>query len=237
MTSILITEIAYAPDIETLRQALRIRNQDDLRALESLATEAQALARPKAAYRPAYIAEHGDDSITIDDVTFQSRVLRVNVGKARRVFLYLATCGVELDAWANSLDDMLQRYWAEEIKAQALRTATDALYTRIQKDYQPGQTTIMNPGSLADWPLGQQRPFFRLMHDAAAQLEITLSDSCLMTPNKSVSGIRFPTETGFESCQLCPMPDCPGRRATYDADLYARRYALAGDASGGHGTL
>ncbi len=237
MTSILITEIAYAPDIDSLRQALRIRNQEDLSALEYLAAQAQALARPKAAYRPAFVAQHTDDSIIIDDVTFKSRVLRVNVGKARRVFLYLATCGVELDAWANSLDDMLHHYWAEEIKIQALRAATDALYTRIQKDYQPGQTTIMNPGSLADWPLGQQRPFFQLMGDAATQLEITLSDSCLMTPNKSVSGIRFPTETGFESCQLCPMPDCPGRRAPYDADLYAHHYALAGDATGGRGAL
>jgi hypothetical protein len=233
MTSILITEIAYAPDMDSLSQALRIRNQDDVRALERLSAEAQALARPKAAYRPAYVAQQGEDNVTIDDVTLSSRVLRVNLGKARRVFLYLATCGTELDAWAHSLDDMLHRYWAEELKVQALRAATDALYVRIQKDYQPGQTTIMNPGSLADWPLSQQRPFFQLMSDAAAQIDITLSDSCLMTPNKSVSGIRFPTETGFESCQLCPMPDCPGRRAPYDAELYAHRFAPVGDERAG----
>jgi hypothetical protein len=55
---------------------------------------------------------------------------------------------------------------------------------------------------------------------------VRLTDSCLMMPTKSVSGIRFPTETSFESCQLCPRDDCPGRRAPYDSGLYDRRYRL-----------
>lgn len=63
------------------------------------------------------------------------------------------------------------------------------------------------------------------MAEAAEALSVTLSDSCLMTPNKSVTGIRFAVEGRFESCQLCPMPECPGRRAPYDADLYQQRYS------------
>jgi hypothetical protein len=41
----------------------------------------------------------------------------------------------------------------------------------------------------------------------------------LMIPVKSVSGIFFPTEIKFESCQLCPVARCTGRRAHYDPDL------------------
>jgi hypothetical protein len=82
----------------------------------------------------------------------------------------------------------------------------------------------MAPGSLTDWPLREQRPLFALLGDTEALVGVRLTDSCLMLPNKSVSGIRFPTEKHFESCQLCPRPDCPGRRAPYDADLYDRRY-------------
>lgn len=36
-----------------------------------------------------------------------------------------------------------------------------------------------------------------------------------MVPVKSVSGIFFPTEIKFESCQLCPREVCISRRAPY----------------------
>lgn len=231
MAVILLTQIPFIPDVEALRQTLRVRNQRDAEALERLCAEAAALAQPKAAYRPAIVARRSEREILIDDVTLTSRVLSANLQDVHRVFLYLATCGTELDEWAHGLEDMVHQFWGEEIKAQALRAATRALNARIEADYRPGKTTVMNPGSLADWPLSQQRPFFQLMADAAHSLGVTLSDSCLMTPNKSVSGIRFATESGFESCQLCPMPDCPGRRAPYDAELYARAYGAEGGAA------
>jgi len=47
-----------------------------------------------------------------------------------------------------------------------------------------------------------------------------------MVPVKSVSGILFPTEESFASCQLCPREVCPGRRAPYDPDLYDAKYRL-----------
>jgi hypothetical protein len=48
---------------------------------------------------------------------------------------------------------------------------------------------------------------------------VTLTDHCLMIPLKSASGIYFPTEIKFESCQLCPRATCVGRRAPYDPAL------------------
>jgi hypothetical protein len=39
-----------------------------------------------------------------------------------------------------------------------------------------------------------------------------------MLPNKTVSGLVFPTTTSFASCQLCP-------RAPYDAALFEQKYA------------
>ncbi len=46
-----------------------------------------------------------------------------------------------------------------------------------------------------------------------------------MLPTKSVSGILFPTEHDFASCQLCQRGDCPNRRARYDPELLEARYA------------
>ena len=225
MNTTLITDVTFDPDIESLAQQLRVRNAGDLIELGRLANEARQIARPKAAYRAAYLRELGEDRVRIEDTLFTSRVLAVNLKETHRVFLYMATCGTELNDWAHGLNDMVHQFWAEELKVRALRAAVQALNQHIDNTYAPGRTSVMNPGSLADWPLTQQRPFFQLMAEAAEVLGVTLSDSCLMTPNKSVTGLRFELEGRFESCQLCPMPECPGRRAPYDAELYAQRYS------------
>jgi hypothetical protein len=224
MNTVLLTDIPLEMDRDGLERQLRVKKPSDLVDLDRLIREAQRVARPKAAYRPLYLQQIGEDSVRIDEVTFSSRVLAVNLKDTHRVFLYMATCGVELNDWAHGLKDMVHQWWAEEIKVRALRAAVSALNGHIDQAYAPGKTSVMNPGSLADWPLTQQRPFFSLMDEAAGALRVTLSDSCLMTPNKSVTGIRFPLEGRFESCQLCPMPDCPGRRAPHEPDLFARRY-------------
>jgi hypothetical protein len=75
----------------------------------------------------------------------------------------------------------------------------------------------MNPGSGdADvWPIQQQRELFSLLGDVQGELGVSLTESCLMVPNKTVSGLIFPTEIDFESCQVCKRKDCPNRRAPY----------------------
>jgi hypothetical protein len=42
-----------------------------------------------------------------------------------------------------------------------------------------------------------------------------------MVPNKSVSGVRFPTEIDFRSCQVCQREDCPSRSAAFDPERLA----------------
>jgi hypothetical protein len=82
----------------------------------------------------------------------------------------------------------------------------------------------MNPGSLPDWPLQEQRQLFALLGDTRAAIGVELTDSCLMLPIKSLSGLRFPTGENFENCQLCPRERCPGRRTAYEPGLYERKY-------------
>jgi hypothetical protein len=192
--------------------------------LRGLVDQAQVLGRPKALYGVAYVDSKEDDLVVIEGVTFTSRVLRVNLEQAHRVFAYVVTCGTELEEWSQSIDDMLQNYWADAIKHSALHAARTALLDHLCETYRLGSTSTMNPGSLADWPIQQQRPLFALLGDVEGAIGVHLTDSLLMIPSKSVSGIRFPTEESFESCQLCPREQCPGRRAAYQPSLYEEKY-------------
>jgi hypothetical protein len=231
----ILDNIPFQPDLDALAKRVHMsRDSPHFEELVRLAQEAQAIARPKAMYKVGYVESKADRSVVIDGIAFTSRVLRVNLDKAYRVFAYLATCGMELYNWAGSVDDPLQGYWADAIQQMALRSAGQAITAHISQRYRPGQTATMAPGSLSDWPLTEQRPLFSLLGDTWGEIGVRLSDSLLMIPTKSVSGIRFPTEGSadgerpFESCQLCPRPECPGRRAPYDPHLYDRKYRQEG---------
>lgn len=221
----LLTDIPFSPAPDKLLRQVRMEPEAGFdAAVEAIAREAAALARPKALYRLAVPEPLDETEVRIDGVALRSRVLRVNLDKANRVFVYVATCGTELDEWAQGKTDPLEAYWADAVKQLALQAAIQALNQDIATRYRPGPTSAMAPGSLADWPLQQQRPLFQILGDVTRRIGVTLSASYLMIPNKSVSGMRFPREESFESCMLCPRLDCPNRRAPYDPELYERQY-------------
>jgi hypothetical protein len=225
VNAIPLNEIVFRPELASVLQKLRVKEGTrSAREVEDLLTEAQAVARPKALYRVAYVDQEAEDSVRIGGQTFKSRVLRVNLEPVHRVFPFVATCGTELDEWSSSIDGMLEGYWADAIKEMALRSAMHALGEHLQQRFRPGRMSRMNPGSLQDWPLREQRKLFALLGDPEDAIGVRLTESLIMVPLKSVSGIWFPTEVDFASCQLCPREGCPGRRAPYDQTLLDTKY-------------
>ncbi len=225
MDPVILKDLEFRPDLEGLKKKLRVRDGGGwTERFERLVHEAATIARPRALYGVAYIDSKSEGRVIIDGIRFDSRVLRVNLEKAQRVFPFLATCGTELHEWAAAQEDILQRYYADEIAEAALRQALGVLRAHLKERYRLGRTSIMSPGSLPDWPIQAQRPLFALFGDTERLLGVRLTDSLLMVPSKSVSGIRFPTEQTFASCQLCPREGCPSRQAPYDAGLYEKRY-------------
>lgn len=231
MEPIILNSLPAEIDRQSLFDSLRLKPGRPVPPeLDRLSAEAQRLGRPKAVYLLAGILSKTNNGVLVEggpdgEVAFESHILRLNLEPAHRLFPYLVTAGVELDDWARSDPDPLIRFYADQIQEQALHSAVHALADHVAAAYQIGPLSRMNPGSLADWPLTQQRPLFSLFGEAAAAIGVQLQPSLLMTPTKTVSGILFESETSFASCQLCPRPNCPNRRAPYDPDLYERRYA------------
>ena len=80
----------------------------------------------------------------------------------------------------------------------------------------------MSPGAgdADTWAIEQQRDLFSLFGNVFELIGVELTDSFLMIPNKSVSGILFPTEIDFRSCQVCHRKNCPSRSAPFDRRLW-----------------
>ena len=227
MDTLILDTIPFEPDYDELAQKLRVRpGRSSEKELIQLLDEAREIARPKAMYRIGYIDHKTDDSVTIDGVTLTSRVLRVNLEATQRCFLHIATCGRELHEWQHAMSDMLAQFYADTINSAALNAARTALETHLVENYSLGHTATMHPGSLEDWPLQAQIPLFKLLGDTNQAIGVELMESLLMNPGQTVSGICFETESNFASCQLCPKENCPNRKAPYDAELFAKKFAM-----------
>jgi len=211
---------------EVLRRAhLTEADADITQDVRELVDQARQVARPKAVYEVCYIENKRPDSVELAGTTFTSRVLRANLDQVERIFAYVATCGTELTEISAPAGDMLLDYCLDIIKEMALRAAMGHLSERLKAKYVLGQTSSMNPGSLEDWPITEQSKLFQLLGSVEELAGVRLTDSYLMIPSKSVSGIIFPTEVNFESCQLCQRPNCPSRRTGFDPDL-AQHYGI-----------
>jgi hypothetical protein len=222
---IILDAIPFSSDFESLVKEVRVKKGTRyFDELASLWKEAQAIAEPKALYKPGFIESGEEDQVIVDGTPLKSRVLKINLENSHRVFPFVATCGLELDDWSKSLKDMLHSFFAETIKQMALTAAIQNLDAHVKDHFSTGKISIMTPGSLEDWPITEQQPLFEILGDVEDAIGVQLKDSLMMSPVQSVSGIIFPTEVTFESCQLCPREKCPGRRAPYDPDLYDKKY-------------
>ena len=130
---------------------------------------------------------------------------------------YIATCGAEVEAWADGLTDPLERYWADKLKLALLGAVMGELKETLRAVYFTGETYMaaLNPGSLPQWPISEQTKLFAMLGDGAEKIGVTLKPSYLMVPTKSCSGIYFAHSGHYENCMLCPRIDCPNRRAPF----------------------
>jgi len=221
-----IETLAHIPvELDTptlLRRAGVDPNGEDAAEFTALVQETLRVARPKALYRESFVDGRSDEGVIIDGVPFTSRTLRTNLAEVQRVFPFVATCGRELDQIPREADDFLKQFWLDVIKGAVLGLARDFLTEHLTRRYALGKTATMGPGSgdATVWPIEQQAPLFRLLGDVRERIGVELTDTHLMIPNKTVSGVRFPTEIDFRTCQLCHREVCPSRAAPFAAELW-----------------
>ena len=200
-------------------------SQDGIYLAKVIGTIQQRI-RPKAIYQTSYIEEKDENGVQIAGQYFTSKVLRVNLSSVDRVFPFVATCGTEVEELTRQYTDLLHQYVLDLLKEQVLRKAVMHLHNTIRTRHASGKISTMNPGSLKDWPLREQRLLFALFGDVKSAIGVELTNSFLMSPVKSVSGVIFPAELSFENCQLCPREECPNRRAPYNKMLAEEKYHL-----------
>lgn len=218
-----ITDIPFELDMEDLLEKIHVETgSSDAREFEALVQKVRKRGKPKVVYKESFIRSKDEKTVTIDNVTFTSRTLRKNLEKMERVFPYVATCGREVDEIRFPEGELLKVFWLDTIKETLLDFASQYLDGHLIHKYMLAKISSMSPGSgdTIIWPIEQQKELFSLFGNVEDLIGVRLTDSCLMIPIKSVSGIRFPTEIDFRSCQVCHREKCPSRSAPFDKGLW-----------------
>lgn len=156
------------------------------------------------------------------DLTFSgttSEKLRRHLEGCGHIILFGATVGIGLDrlitrygrtAPAKAL--LLQAIGAERIEALC-----DAFSQKIRQDSAAEglhTTSRFSPG-YGDLPLELQREIFRTLN-CAGRIGLTLNDSLIMSPSKSVTaiiGVGNPCRNAATGCSGCTKTDCIHRRS------------------------
>jgi uncharacterized protein YfkK (UPF0435 family) len=218
-----IRDIPFNLNSDYLSEMVHIESGTNLsKEFEELVSAVQEIGKPKALYEVCFIDNKDTDSVTIGDVTFTSLALRKNLDSVNRVFPYIATCGTEVDEIAIENDDLEKKVWLYYIKLNLLQTNIQYLIEQIKQRYKVSDLSTMNPGSgdASVWPVEQLKDLFSLFSDVESLTGVRLTESLVMVPDMSVTGILFTSKTSFQSCQLCHRAKCPIRRAPFSKELW-----------------
>ena len=221
-----LESIPVHQDLEEIKKRLHTEQCGDWPRVKTLIEAAQPLIKPRATYKAIYIESKLEDAVVIDQIRLTSRVLRKQLDKVNRVFPYVISIGKQLEEKTRDCKDILDQYYLDTVGNVALSTARKYLECKLMSKYALNGLSSMSPGSLPDWPIEEQKPLFSILGDVEDAIGVTMTEKFLMVPTKSISGIYFPTDLPFYTCQLCSRKDCDSRKARFDKIL-AREYNIS----------
>lgn len=148
--------------------------------------------------------------------TFETgRVIAAQLRKSERYVAFVATVGTGYFNWMEQVEkrqDMVQTYVSDCIGSQIVESVADYMELQLQSVLDVDnlkRTNRFSPG-YCGWLVKEQPELFSLFPEERP-CGIELTDSCLMLPVKSVSGIigvgenvRYMPYT----CHLCDMKMC-----------------------------
>lgn len=217
---VVVLEVPFKFNIENILKGMKIhgdakRFEVPLRELIEAVTP---VARPKALIKIVCVDHKTPETLQIDGVEFDSKLVRVSLDAVETAFVCMTTVGAEVEAMEQP-KDVMKRYCLDALKNYLLFEATAYLKKFLQDNYKTGTLTNLNPGETASFPIAQQRKIFQIIGDVEGYIGVRLSENCALIPTKSHSGVYFSTAVEFISCRLCTNKRCQGRRAAYEPEL------------------
>jgi len=189
--------------------------------LDECLEDVKSLSSPKMALARKKIARSGPGFIEIEGgITLSSESLATYIKGASHLYFFLVTIGGAIEDKATSWmskSDHLRGYFLDRIGSLAVESLAENMEARLRKDCESkGQSISMrfSPG-YCNWPIEEQFKLKKILDFAKA--DVSLTESCMMIPRKSISAVVGMGPKGVFSktksqCVICDKKDCDYRR-------------------------
>lgn len=189
------------------------------RFIARLKQEALAICRPRFGYRLVSGGQSDRQTLTAGGRRFTPGAIIVNCLKKSDFYaILLASAGTELQAWIDRKragKDQMEAFVADAIGSLIVEAVVARGLSLLEKEMASWNFRISNsysPG-YCGWNVAEQSLLFSLLPPSFCG--ITLCDSCLMLPIKSVSALVGIGEDMVKrpyGCAICRKKDCYKRK-------------------------
>ncbi len=190
--------------------------------VSQLLKESESVCNLKAEYRIFENISFNESarSVEVSNVSFDiGRIIYSQIKRSGSAALFICTAGPEIGIRSRNAmkeGDLLEGYIYDVIGSEAVEAATDLMQIGMEADLAltgKGITNRFSPG-YCGWNVAEQHKLFSLMPDNFCGIRLT--ESALMDPVKSVSGIIGIGENVKKlpyTCSLCDLKDCIYRKS------------------------
>jgi hypothetical protein len=185
--------------------------------IEEILEESKEISKIKAQYN-IFSGVHFDNetkSVEINNISFTiKKIVYSKIKKSDSVAIFLCTAGEEIGIRSRKAmqeRDLLRGYIYDVVGSEIVDSAADLMQNELKMALVSSGKKITNrysPG-YCGWDVAEQHKLFQLIPNNFCG--ISLSESALMDPVKSVSGIIGIGENvkmNHYTCSLCDLKDC-----------------------------
>lgn len=155
------------------------------------------------------------EAVDLSFTTTYSKDLRKNLQNCRSIILFAATVGTQLDRLITKYTRISpsKALMLQAIGTERIESLCDEFCRYIEKEY--GYTVPRFSAGYGDLPLDIQKEIFSAL-DPTRKIGVTLNQSMLMSPSKSVTAIVGITDCENKikehNCKSCSKTNCSFRR-------------------------
>lgn len=176
--------------------------------------ECRRVIYPRACYMSLPVSI---DDIHIDFTVFDvySKALADNLAGSEKCVLMGATIGIGIDRIISKYSSLspVKAWICQSIGAEYIENYCDILCTDFENRFNCYTKMRFSPG-YGDLTLSEQTKVFQTL-DLSKHCGISLTDSCIMRPSKSVTafcGLSNEKCHDYHKCELCCKNNCPFRK-------------------------
>ena len=155
--------------------------------LEDCLAEFEKVSAYRVCYR-VFDVKQKDGCLEIGRIKTDSVALRTNLDGSRQAAVFAATVGLGVDRLISRYAGVTtaKALLLQAIGAERIEALCDAFCADLKREY--GAVGGRFSAGYGDFPLSAQKDIFEML-DCPRQIGLTLNDSLLMSPTKSVTAI------------------------------------------------